>query len=131
MIGFRRVWAAVVMTCAGAAVAQGGVLPFGKDWAKGATLPLPYGAGLTFYAQTQDYELDELHLSVPGLAIDPGQVGIDNRIREVNVQLDAWLYPFMNVFGIAGEIDGLTRVDLSKVESSPLPLGLLDIDYTG
>jgi hypothetical protein len=47
------------------------------------------------------------------------------------VQLDAWLFPFLNVFGIAGKIDGLTRVDLSRVSASPIPLGLLDIDYDG
>ena len=131
MSGLRRGCALLAMTVGVAAAAQGGALPFGKDWAKDARLPLPYGAGLTFYSQTQGYELDRLSVSLPGLAIDPDQVGIDNRVHEINVQLDAWLFPFLNVFGIAGEIDGLTRVDLSNVEASPIPLGLLDIDYTG
>lgn len=127
----RSLGAALVVAAVGASMADAGVLPFGKDWVKDQRLPLPYGAGLTFYAQNQGYELDRLTLSLPGLAIDPNQVGIDNRIREINVQLDAWLLPFLNVFGIAGKIDGTTRVDLSRVAASPIPLGLLDIDYDG
>jgi hypothetical protein len=127
----RSVCAALAAVCAGASLAQAGGLPWGREWAGDARLPLPYGAGLTFYAQNQGYELDRLSLSLPGLAVGADEVGIDNRIRELNVQLDAWLLPFLNVFGIAGKIDGLTRVDLSRVEASPIPLGLLDIDYDG
>src|SRR5512145_214888 len=88
---------AVVSAGAGAAGADGPV--WGKDWAAGQTLPLPFGVGITVYEQHQDYTITSLVVGVPGFeSLPTDRLDIDNRIREVNVKLDAWLLPFLNVF---------------------------------
>jgi hypothetical protein len=65
------------------------------------------------------------------VTIDPEAIAIDNGIQEANVQLDAWLFPFLDLFGIAGKIDGRTNVDFTRVAGLPVPLGRLRIDYDG
>lgn len=114
---------------AGTVEAQGSV--WGKSWAGGADLPLPFGAGLTVYEQHQGYELDRLAIGIPGFdSLPTGAIGIDNRIRELNVKLDAWLLPFLNAFVLLGQLDGRTVVDFNALQL-PLPLGRVSIDYDG
>lgn len=122
---------ALVAAAGPLAAADGPALPFGKSLAGGQELPLPFGIGLTVYGQHQEYQLAKLAFDLPGVTIDPGAIAIDNGIQEVNVQLDAWLFPFLNLFGIAGKIDGRTNVDFSRVAGLPVPLGRLRIDYDG
>jgi len=115
---------------AGAARAGEGAL-FGSQWAQGRTVPLPWGAGLTVYEQRQGYKIDRLAVGVPGFDTLPTErLGIDNRIRELNVQLDAWLFPFLNVMVLGGQIDGRTVVDFSDV-ALPFPLDRVSINYDG
>ena len=132
MARYRTGILVLVALAAGApALAGESVLPFGKSLAGGEELPLPFGVGLTVYGQSQDYGLKKLVFSLPGISVDPGAIQIDNSIQEVNVQLDVWLFPFLNLFGIAGSIDGITNVDFSEVPGLPVPLGRLRIDYDG
>ncbi|GMU66790.1 MAG: hypothetical protein AMXMBFR36_30640 [Acidobacteriota bacterium] len=119
----------LVALSAGTVEAQGSV--WGKSWAGGADLPLPFGVGLTVYEQHQGYELDRLVVGIPGFGSLPTEaIGIENRTREVNLKLDAWLLPFLNAFVIFGELDGRTVVDFSEVPL-PFPLGRVSIDYDG
>lgn len=105
--------------------------PFGAALAQGKKLPLPYGIGVTLYNQNQDYRLDHLALGIPGFDNLPlERLAIDNRITDYDVQFDAWLLPFLNVFGLIGNLDGHTSVDFSKL-SLPFPLGRISIDYSG
>jgi len=113
------------------AATDGPALPFGRSLAGGQELPLPFGIGLTVYGQQQEYQLAKLAFGLPGVAIDPGQLQIDNSIEDFNVQFDVWLFPFLNVFGLVGNVDGKTTVDFSGVEGLPVPLGRLRIDYDG
>lgn len=115
---------------AGAARAGEGPL-FGAQWAQGTTLPLPWGAGLTVYEQRQPYRIDRLSVGIPGfdsLPID--RLDVTNRLREVNLQLDVWLLPFLNVMLIGGEVDGRTVVDFSDL-TLPFPLDRVSINYDG
>lgn len=122
---------ALAATAGPLAAADGPGLPFGKSLAGGQELPLPFGVGLTVYSQNQDYRLARLGFDLADVTIDSGAIAIDNGIQEVNVQLDAWLLPFLNVFAIAGKIDGRTNVDFTRVAGLPVPLGRLRIDYDG
>jgi len=104
---------------------------FGKGMAAGHQLPLPFGVGLTVYSQNQDYALDRLSVGVPGFENLPlDALGIDNRIRELNVKLDAWLLPFLDVFVLGGQLDGKTVVDFSAAQL-PIPIGRVTINYDG
>ena len=121
-----------VVTVLGAVpAARAGGPPFAASLAAGKKLPLPYGIGITVYDQRQDYALDSLVLGIPGFDNVPlDRLAIDNRITDYNVQMDVWLFPFLNVFGLVGTIDGSTEVDFSQLQL-PFPLGKIAIDYDG
>ncbi len=104
-------------------------LPFGKTLAGGRELPLPLGATLTYYYQRQDYDLEKITL--PGLPIQVTTAGIDveNRLDEVNLQLDAWLLPWLDVFGILGKLTATTTVD--GVSFMGQKIAVPDYDYDG
>ncbi len=121
----------VVPALAGSPAAHAGGPPFAASLAEGRKLPLPYGIGITLYDQLQDYRLDSLRLGIPGFDNVPlDRLAIDNRITDYNVQADVWLFPFLNVFGLVGTIDGSTEVDFGAVPL-PFPLGKLAISYDG
>jgi hypothetical protein len=106
---------------------------WGKDLVAGKEFPMPFGIGVTYFSQDQDYVVDRLEIGVPGFPMIPAEfLGVKNELDEVNVKFDAWLLPYLNVFGILGEVDGKTRVDLSRI---PIPLGLpftsIDVSYDG
>ena len=123
------VWALACATAAGPAAAQGPI--WGKQWTGGQTFPLPFGVGLTLYEQRQDYAVDRLSVGIPGFeGIPTDALAIDNRLRELNLKLDAWLLPFLNVFLIGGTLDGRTVVDFGDLDL-PIPLGRVPIDYDG
>ena len=125
------VLAAVALVWPGSAPAA--TLPFGQSMAQGHELPLPFGIGVTYYNQNQRYKVDHLEFLLPGAAgISSSQIGIENRIREANVQFDAWLLPYLNVFVMVGQINGHTDVDLGKVNLGlPFSLGKLAVNYSG
>ena len=105
--------------------------PVAASLAEGKKLPLPYGIGITVYDQHQDYVLDSLVLGIPGFDNLPlDRISIDNQITDYDVQMDVWLFPFLNVFGLVGTIDGETDVDLGGLPL-PFPLGKISIDYDG
>lgn len=108
------------------------VLPFYKSMAGDKELPLPFGIGATFYYQEQDYSLDRLSISSPFAAIDPSLIAavapgveIDNELVEVNMKMDAWLTPFLNVHGLLGYVNGETEVSIGQ------PFGSINVDYDG
>ncbi len=116
----------LVVTTVAPAEKPSSFLPLGKSWVGDRELPRPFGIGLNLYHQTQDYELKGLTLNLP--TVDMTQVSridIANATDEVNVQFDAWLLPFLNVFGIVGNVDGKTTVNPGP------PLSELEVDYDG
>jgi hypothetical protein len=105
---------------------QSSVFPLGRSWAGDQKLPLPFGIGVTYYYQQQDYELASL--DVGPIPLPPGLVSdaeVTNDIDEINLKADLWILPFLNVFGIIGDVSGETRVDLGPM------LGQLTVDYDG
>jgi hypothetical protein len=83
---------------------------------EGYDLPLPYGIGLTYANVNQDMFLDNLQAGVNGRAQEPFPfVSFDNasaKSESAQLKLDAWLFPFMNVFGLLGKIDGQAPLDV-------------------
>ena len=106
---------------------------FGNDLAGDAKLPRKFGVGIDYFDMSQPYQIDSLTLSPPVLPITGGEdIGVDNDVRYVDLKVDVWLFPFLNVFGIYGNIDGNTKVDLSGL-GLPLPpdIETLPVDYHG
>lgn len=99
--------------------------------ARGAKLPAPFGIGLSFLTQDQDYAIDSLTLGID--TIDPrlaATLPIENDTTTAHLTADYWVLPFLDVYGIIGQVDGTTKVGLSHVNIG-LPLGDIEIDYDG
>ena len=109
-------------------------LPFMKDKVGDVELPLPWGIGIDFYTMDQDYDIESLMFNVPGLSLDdPTLIDVTNDVQHFDIKLDAWILPFLNVFGIVGHIESDTVIDLSRapVQGLPFPLGKLTVATDG
>lgn len=107
--------------------------PLMRDIAGDRELPRPYGVGIDFFTLDQGYDIDSLAFSLPGVGgVDTDVIDVDNNVWESDIKFDVWVLPFLNVFGIFGHVSGDTAVDLSAVPLPlPVPLGTLDIEYSG
>jgi hypothetical protein len=120
---------------------------FGKDMAGDRQLPRAFGIGIDYFNMDQPYQIDGLSVgcqdpadltcqfllgSLAPVLSDTSSILVDNEVEHVDLKLDLWLFPFLNVFAIYGSIDGQTNVDLRNT-GAPLPPGLevLSINYDG
>ena len=127
----RAVSIALLALAAGALPALAGGPPFHADLAGGKTLPLPWGIGLTYYTQSQDYAIDRLALGIPGFENVPVDlIDIENEIDAPTLKFDVWLLPFLDLVALVGQIDGDTDVDFRALQL-PIPLQQVTIDYDG
>lgn len=82
----------------------------------GFDLPNPYGVALVGARIRQDLVLQDLEISLGGgerEPIDWVDFGAPSAEQStVQAKLDAWVFPFMNVFAIAGKIDGTANLEL-------------------
>jgi hypothetical protein len=109
-------------------------LPFLKELAGNNDLPRTYGIGVDALTMRQQYNVRTVDIGLPGLVVtDPSVLDVDSKIDHLDIKLDAWIFPFLNVFAIAGTLDGETTVDLSNISlpQIPVPLGAVNIDYDG
>ena len=130
----KRLCAVLLCTAAGLAQAES-TLPFGRSWAGEHDLPKPYGVGFDLFSMDQAYAIRSLDFELPGASIsDPSAIRVDNALTHVDLKADAWLFPFLNVFAMVGNVHANTRVDLGAVTIPNVPPGLLDdllIRYSG
>jgi hypothetical protein len=86
------------------------ILPFlGEEARKlGHELPEPFGVGLVYYKLKRDIDVTDLRLARDGGAATSvshyAQLSSDSNVKNVNIKLDAWLLPFLNVYGIVGKV---------------------------
>jgi hypothetical protein len=110
--------------------------------AKGHTLPLAFGVMPSFYSGRRHISVSDAQVSIKGRAIAvDGLTDIKVKSRELNwaLRLDAWLFPFMNVYGLFGytreDADasvGLTPYDRLRTRFGRHPKDLdIRIDLTG
>jgi hypothetical protein len=83
---------------------------------KGYNLPLPYGIGVTYANVNQDMLLSGLEVGINGRHKEPFEfVAFRDANAEndtMQLKIDAWLFPFMNVFALLGKIDGEATLDV-------------------
>jgi len=110
-------------------------LPFLKDKVgEDVLLPRPFGIGGDFYTMDQNYDIKSLTFALPGVTLpDPSQIKVTNEVAHLDVQADAWILPFLNVFGVLGRVNIDTVVDFSQAEIQGLPisLGSLPVKFDG
>ena len=77
---------------------------------KGYDLPLPYGLGITYANVDQEQLLDKLEIGFGGSQKVPVELvsfrDAESKSDSGTIKLDAWLFPFMNVFALLGKVDG-------------------------
>jgi hypothetical protein len=96
-------------------------LPLMSDEAskRGIQLPLPFGAGLVYYHLDRAIEISDVRVgrngAPPTSVSDFAQLSSDSRVNNLNLKLDAWILPFVNLYVIAGYIwnTSNTRIDVS------------------
>lgn len=97
--------------------------------AKGYELPEPFGVGYTYMRLHQDIIVDKIGFSTSNnsknkaiLSIEAGET---SQISETHLaRLDAWVFPFMNVYGLLGQTKGSST---SILEGGNLKKGLINI----
>jgi hypothetical protein len=91
----------------------------------GFELPEPYGAAIIPVWTRQDLILDDLSISVNGgpMTAITFVDFVDPSVESISAQfkLDAWLFPFMNVYAAVGYVDGVSTIPLSIAVEDLLP----------
>jgi hypothetical protein len=86
---------------------------------RGIELPLPFGVGLVYYHLSRDIAISDVRVgrngAPPKSASDFAQLSARANVENVNLKLDVWLLPFVNLYLITGYIwnSSDTRIDLS------------------
>src|SRR5688572_18986730 len=80
------------------------VFPLAKEKFPQAAGQLPYGIGLGWYQQKQDYALERLTFAVPGGFPAAGGLTAENESQFTQVRPQLWLLPFLEVYGIFGRV---------------------------
>jgi hypothetical protein len=74
--------------------------------ARGLTFPLPWGVGLNYAWIDQPIKIQDLGIAVnDGKFVDLDGIvkfkSVDASVHALNVRMDFWLFPFLNVYGLA------------------------------
>ena len=91
----------------------------------GFDLPNPYGVAVIPVWIQQDLVLQNLEIGVNGPPdreidfVDFGTPRVENTAMQL--KLDAWIFPFLNVFGTVGVFDGRAKIPLSFKGSDLFP----------
>jgi hypothetical protein len=123
--------AAVLFVAAASAVSGQGLSE--RITERGYELPMPWGISLELYNQTQPYGIVDLQVSLGGLDISAAEgLEIQNSLDSYHLKFDYWVLPFLNIYALAGHIDGTTTVGLSDVDLGlPIILNDIRVDYSG
>jgi hypothetical protein len=91
-------------------------LPLSKELAGDTDLPLPFGIGVTGFWQEQDMKTkSDIGFNLDASALNPllgviaakaTSTNVESEVDNLNVRVDGWLFPFLNVYGVYGEVDG-------------------------
>lgn len=103
-------------------------LPFAKTWfeEQGISLPLPFGVAAfsTYMARGVDItNVEVAFLDQPKQSVnDFASFDLNNKNIVNAVKLDAWLLPFVNVYGLAGYVSTNASMEATiTIDSSILP----------
>jgi hypothetical protein len=86
---------------------------------RGIELPLPFGIGLVYYNLHRDIQVTDVRVgrngSPPTSVSQFANIGSTSNVNNVNLKLDVWLLPFLNVYAIVGYIwnESTTKIDVT------------------
>ncbi len=83
---------------------------------QGFDLPLPFGVGMAFAAVEQPNDITQLRVGFgDGPKVPYEWVAFENTLSDTDswqLKLDAWVFPFLQVFALYGEVDGTVSSDV-------------------
>ncbi len=129
----RRLLILILLSIPLSAAAETGPL-FMKDLLGDREFFETWGIGFDFYTMKQDYSIKDLQFSLPGVTLpDPTLIGVENDLTHYDLKLDVWVTPFLQVYGLVGQLDADTLVDFSDalVGGLPVGLGVIPVAYDG
>lgn len=88
---------------------------------RGEDLPLPFGLGVHAMFMRQSVKLTDLDVQSKRTDFDPASVSFrHSRARDTVAGLrgDVWLFPFANVYGQVGYLDGRTKLNVEVGQGS-------------
>jgi hypothetical protein len=96
-------------------------LPFLGDEARkrGIELPPPFGIGLVYYRLSRDIEVTDVRVgrngATPSSVSQFARLASTSDVNNLNLKLDVWLLPFLNVYVIAGGVwnKSTTTIDVT------------------
>jgi hypothetical protein len=96
-------------------------LPFLKEEAekRGIELPRTFGIGLVYYHLDRAIDVSDVRVgrngATPGSVSDFAHLGSSSKVDNVNLKLDMWLLPFLNLYAIAGYLhnESTTNIDVT------------------
>ena len=107
-------------------------LPLGKSLAAGQELPLPLGISANVFFLEQDMVAQSIAIDLPAQlaqGLPPGlpaeATKLESRATSTTAKIDAWVLPFLNVYGVAGYVDGETTASGFSVGGLPPELASL------
>ena len=104
---------------------------FGKNVIrKGVELPLPVGISINYYHQSMNVVIDRVSLGLGNDQLMPltfvGFENVSNNANNYNARLDLWLFPFLNIYGIAG----YAQADANVILNAPFAFETA-VDFSG
>ena len=108
-------------------------LPLGKSLAAGQELPLPLGISANVFFLEQNMEAQSIAIDLPPLSLPTGLLELppgvpakatklESRATSTTAKIDAWVLPFLNVYAVAGYVDGETSASGFSIDA---PIGEL------
>ena len=98
---------------------------------KGYSLPLPFGVGVSFMAMRQTNKISNFNLLIEGEEVPYDIRFYDAVSSDINVSFrpDMWLFPFLNVYGVAGYTSGSIKpsVIIPGIQADLPVIGEVDI----
>lgn len=83
---------------------------------EGYDLPLPWGISIVYANVEQAMLLEELQVGINGKAQEPFEFvefsNAEAHNETVQLKVDAWLFPFMNIFAMFGQVEGDAPLDV-------------------
>lgn len=84
---------------------------------EGYDLPLPIGIGFVYANVDQEMYLNEIQVGINGRPEEPFEfVSFENaeaQSETLQFKVDAWIFPFMNIFAMVGAVKGTADMDVS------------------
>jgi hypothetical protein len=91
---------------------------------RGVELPLPFGVSLVYYHLDRAIEVTDVRIGrnggPPQSVTEVAQFSSGSRVNNVNVKLDVWILPFLNLYGLVGWFQNESTTNVRVSFEGPL-----------